>query len=76
MGTAGVYTTVYLKQNAQKPTTILVLSNETAYPLGVTTVDMKWVTPSHLNLVYKGNASIEFQAIKCSGVEISIEKKS
>jgi hypothetical protein len=74
-GTAGVYTTVYLKQNAQKPTAILVFSNETAYPLGVTAVDMTWVTPSHLNVAYKGNVNIEFQAIKCAGVEISIEKK-
>jgi hypothetical protein len=74
-GTAAVYTTVYLKQNAQKPTAILVFANETAYPLGVTAVDMTWITPSHLSVAYKGNANIEFQVIKCAGVEISIEKK-
>ena len=75
LGTAGVYTSVYLKQNTQKPTTILVLSNESAYPLGVTAVNMSWVTPSHLNIAYKGNANIVLQVVKCAGVEISIEKR-
>jgi hypothetical protein len=75
LGTAGVYTTVYLKQGRQSPQEILALSNETAYPLGITAVNMNWITPSHLHITYKGRAAIEFQVVKCAGVEISVEKK-
>jgi hypothetical protein len=65
-----------LKQSGQqKGAEILLLSNDTAYPLGITAVDMTWITPSHLNITYRGQATINFQAIKCAGVEISVEKK-
>jgi len=74
-GTDAVYTLVSLKQNKREPTVILSLSNESAYPLGVTVVDMIWVTPTHLKVIYKGHATIEFQAIKCCGVDVSVEKK-
>ena len=75
LGTAGVFTTVYLKQSGQSPVMILNLSNESAYPLGITVVNMTWITPSHLSVTYKGHATIDFQAIKCAGVEISVEEK-
>jgi len=75
LGTAGVYTTVYLKQIGQSPVEILTLSNKSAYPLGITAVNMTWVTPSHLSITYKGHATIDFQAVKCAGVEISVEEK-
>lgn len=75
LGTASVFTTVYLKQIGQSPTEILILSNESAYPSGITAVNMTWTTPSHLSITYKGHATIEFQAVKCAGVEISVEKK-
>jgi hypothetical protein len=74
-GTAGVFTTVYLKQGAQSPVMILSLSNESAYPAGITAVNMNWITPSHLSVTYKGHATIDFQAIKCAGVEISVDEK-
>ena len=74
-GTAGVVTAVYLKQSGQPPVMILCLSNESAYPSGITAVNMTWITPSHLRITYKGRATINFQAIKCAGVEISVEKK-
>jgi hypothetical protein len=75
LGTAGVYTTVYLKQRGQSPVEILGLSYESAYPLGITAVNMIWITPSHLSITYEGKATIYFQAIKCAGVEITVEKK-
>lgn len=75
LGTAAVFTAVYLKQSRQPPAMILSLSNESAYPLGITAVDMTWITPSHLSIIYRGQATINFQAIKCAGVEISVEKK-
>ncbi len=76
LGTAAVFTAVYLKKSGQQEAKgILLLSNESAYPLGITAVNMTWITPSHLSITYKGHATINFQAIKCAGVEISVEKK-
>jgi hypothetical protein len=73
-GTAYVGTSVFLKQvnSLQPPTGILVLSNDTAYPLGITNVEMNWLTTSHLELTYKGGAKIDFQAVKCFGIDISV----
>ena len=75
LGTAAVITTVYLSQSGHSPIEILSLSNESAYPSGITAVNMTWIAPSHLSITYKGHATIEFQAVKCAGVEISVEKK-
>jgi hypothetical protein len=75
LGTAAVITTVYLSQSGHSPIEILSLSNESAYPSGITAVNMTWITPSHLSITYKGHATIDFQAVKCAGVEISVEEK-
>ena len=75
LGTVAAQTTVYLKQRGQSPVWILGLSYESVYPLGITAVDMTWITPSHLSITYEGHATIDFQAVKCAGVEITIEKK-
>ena len=75
LGTAYVSTAVYLKQRGQSPVEILGISYESAYPLGITAVNMTWITPSHLSITYKGQATIYFQVVKCAGVEITIEKK-
>ena len=37
---------------------------------------MNWLTPSHLEVTYKQPAEIDFQAIKCGGVEISVQDVS
>jgi hypothetical protein len=34
-------------------------------------VGIKWLSPTQLELTYKGNPTIEFQAMKCRGVDIS-----
>jgi hypothetical protein len=43
-----------------------------------TGVDLKlnWLTPTHLEITYKQPASIDFQAIKCGGIEISVRDTS
>jgi hypothetical protein len=33
-------------------------------------VGINWLSPTQLELTYKGNPSIEFQAVKCRGVDI------
>jgi hypothetical protein len=75
-GTAAVETAVYLKQDSRPPMEILGLSNEGAYPSGITNVGMNWLTPSHLELTYKGHATLDFQAVKCDGIDISVRDVS
>jgi hypothetical protein len=77
-GTAHLETTVYLKWvlSSTPPIEILSFSNNSAYPAGATKVKMNWVTPSHLNVVYNRNATLDFQAVKCADVSISVEGPS
>ena len=39
-------------------------------------VGMKWLTPTHLELTYKRQRTIDFQAVKCAGVDISVQELS
>ena len=75
-GTGDVETGVYLKwaSTTQHPTMILGFSNESAYPLGVTGVKMKWITNNHLDVAYGPGAKLNFQAIKAGGVEITVHQ--
>jgi hypothetical protein len=77
-GNAYVATSVYLKEkgSAQPPVEVLGFSNDSAYPSGVTNVTMDWVTPTHLNVTYGSHATLDFQAIKCSGIDISVRDAS
>jgi hypothetical protein len=72
-GTGDVETGVYLKwvSSPHPPTLILGFSNESAYPPGITSVHMNWLTNSHLDVTYKIGATLNFQAIKAGGVEIT-----
>src|SRR5207302_3493127 len=57
-GTGGGGTIVYLNwtTGSQRPTEILGLDAGPSGP-GDTVVEMKWLTPVHLELVYKGNGN-------------------
>jgi hypothetical protein len=75
-GTASVDTAVYLRWSASSapPTLILALSNDTAYPIGITAVKMTWLTEDQLDLEYCEGA-VDFQAIKAGGkVGISVHR--
>lgn len=37
-------------------------------------VGIKWVGPTQVELTYKGHPTIEFQAVKCHGVDISLRE--
>jgi hypothetical protein len=73
-GTAHVGTTVFLKQigGSRPPVEILEFSNDSAYPPGVTSVRMNWTTASHLEVMYQSGATLDFQAVKCFGIDISV----
>ena len=64
-------TNVYLNWpvRSQSKTLILAYSDgPTAQDMGV---EMKWLTPTHLELTYKGQRSLDFQAVKCNGIDIT-----
>ena len=68
-----VETIVFLRQSSSRDRTeVLALANESAYPDGIAAIAMNWVDASHLELVYKDHARIDFQAVKCSGIDISV----
>jgi len=76
-GTAYDATTVYLKwiRGSQPPVEILGFSHQYA----TMNLKMEWVTPRHLNVIYGESersgdkVEIDFQAIKCAAVEITVQ---
>jgi hypothetical protein len=76
-GTGAIDTEVYLKwSRSSPPVLVLGFSYESEFPVGITAVEMKWLTPTHLEVAYKGHATLGFQAVKCSGVDISVRDLS
>jgi hypothetical protein len=73
-GTGYIWTGVYLNwtKGTQPPTEILQLTDTFEMPLDEISVGMKWLTPTHLELTYKGHRTLNFQAVKCIGVDISV----
>lgn len=56
-------------------TSVLELADASDAPVD-TQVEMNWLTPSHLELAYKGNQTVVFQAIKCFGIDITVRDVS
>jgi hypothetical protein len=79
-GTAYDATTVYLKPigGSQPPTQVLVFSHQYA----TMNLKMAWVTPTHLDVTYGASTktgdrvSLDFQAVKYAGVDISVRDSS
>lgn len=74
-GNAGLYTTVELRRTSgqKSPLEILLLDYQAAYP-SEANVKMIWLTPSHLEMAYNTHADIDFQAVKCAGIDISVRE--
>jgi len=76
-GTGYIWTAVYLGGTKQKePIEILELVDEFEMPSDEISVEMKWLTPTHLELTYRGHRTRYFQAIKWAGVDISVRDLS
>jgi hypothetical protein len=73
-GNAALLTTVFLKhtKGPKSPIEVLLFMQDTK------SIDLKmnWPTASHLEVSYKQPAVIDFQAIKCGGVDISVQDVS
>lgn len=69
-GTAAVISTVSLQRTAGRQDEIEVLELwQDSYPI---TLALEWLTPTHLHIAYRGRATIDFQAIKAAGIDISV----
>lgn len=64
-------TLVYLKgtTGSQEPALIFAFSEG---PPDNMQVKMSWMSPTHLELTYEGPHTIDFQAVKYAGVDISV----
>jgi hypothetical protein len=67
------YTTIEMKQSfdGAKPVEILVFDEGSEEAKDI---KANWVSPSHLNITYRGNPEILFQAIKAFGMDVSLER--
>ena len=76
-GTGYIWTAVYLGGTKQKePIEILELVDEFEKPSDEISVEMKWLSPTYLELTYKGHQTLYFQAIKWADVDISVRDLS
>jgi hypothetical protein len=77
IGTGDPGTRVYLNWTTghQPPTIILAFADGPNEPGGMN-VRMNWLTPNHLELTYRGRRNIDFEAVKCHGVDISVRDLS
>jgi hypothetical protein len=74
-GNIGTFVDLNWTNGSQNPTTILSFDDGSDYP-GDKTVGLNWLSPTHLEVTYKGQRTIDFEAIKCHGVEITIRPLS
>ena len=70
-------TKVYQKwaTGSRTVTSVLELADASDAPVD-TRVEMNWLTPTHLELTFKGNQTVVFQAIKWFGIDISVHDLS
>ena len=70
-------TKVYLKwaTGSSMDTLVLELADASDAPVD-TQLEMRWLTPNHLELTFKGNQTIVFQAIRWFGIDISLRDLS
>jgi hypothetical protein len=74
-GNAGLYTTVEMRRTSgsKSPMEIFLLDYQAAYPFEAN-VKMIRLTPSHLEMAYNTHADIDFQAVNCAGIDISVRE--
>jgi hypothetical protein len=77
-GTGYIGTAVYLSSAKGSPpsTVILQLTDTFEKPSDEITVEMKWLTPTRLELAYKGHRTVDFQVAKCAGIDVSVRDLS
>jgi hypothetical protein len=64
-------TLVYLKGTTGSQKAMLIFAFSEGSPDSMR-VKMTWLSPTHLDLTYDGQRTIDFQAVKYAGVDISV----
>ncbi len=74
---SGVDSSVYLNwaTGSKNPMLVLELADGSDAPVD-TRVEMNWLTPNHLELAYKGNQTLVFQAVKWVDIDITTRNVS
>ncbi len=67
-------TFVYLNRTVGSQPKVLIFALSGGESVGSGAVGMNWLAPNRLELTYKGHPSIDFQAIHCAGVDISVRE--
>lgn len=69
-------TFVYLRRTSGSAKRVLVFafSEGAASVPAAMEVRMTWLTPTHLELTYKGQHTVDFEAVEYAGVTISVEE--
>jgi hypothetical protein len=88
-GSGGISTSVYLTRAGSRGSPIEVLTFSCDGPMprpyvldnvankgGSIGLTMKWISPSHLHVVYEDHPQLAFQAVKLAGIDITIENSS
>jgi hypothetical protein len=77
-GTNFDVTVVYLKRtgDSQPPTQILFLIHDEESGSDSIDLKMNWLMPSHLEVTYREHPTLDFQAVKCAGIDISVRDLS
>jgi hypothetical protein len=88
-GSGGISTSVYLARAGSRESPIEVLTFSCDGPMsrpyvldnvankgGSIGLTMKWITPSHLHVVYENHPQLAFQAVKLAGIDITVENRS
>jgi hypothetical protein len=88
-GSGGISTSVYLVRAGSRESPIEVLTFSCDGPIprpyvldnvankgGSIGLTMKWITPTHLHVVYEDHPQLAFQAVKLAGIDITIENRS
>jgi hypothetical protein len=64
-------TSVYMGQTTGSQKPVLIFSFSEGSPEAMQ-VKMDWLSPAHLDLTYEGHHTIDFQAVRYAGVDISV----
>ena len=70
-GEIGTFVDLNWTTGSQSPTMILAFADGSDKP-GDKNVGISWLSPTRLELTYKGQRTIDFEAVKCHGVDISV----
>jgi hypothetical protein len=61
---------------SEAPTEILLFAHDQNAQFNTINLKMNWLSPSHLEVTFNNYPTIDFQAIKCAGIDISVQDLS